>query len=166
MRWVQLTLVEDDPGKFDLKEWLDFFKRVKAQGACLGAGGCVAFYPTKIPLHHRSAWLGDMDPFGDLVAGCRKLDMTVIARVDPHAIHQKAAKAHPEWIAVDAQGRRRKHWASPEMWVACTLGSYTFDFITEVNKEIMTRYQLDGIFANRWEGSGMCYCEQCKWCNM
>src|ERR1039458_8034719 len=27
MRWAQLTLVEDDPGKFDLAFWLDYFKR-------------------------------------------------------------------------------------------------------------------------------------------
>src|SRR5439155_12165984 len=26
MRWAQLTLVEDDPGKFDLQFWLDYFK--------------------------------------------------------------------------------------------------------------------------------------------
>jgi hypothetical protein len=27
MRWAQLTLVEDDPGKFDLAFWLDYFRR-------------------------------------------------------------------------------------------------------------------------------------------
>ena len=26
----------------------------------------------------------------------------------------------------------------------------------------MTRYQVDGIFINRWAGSGMCYCEHCR----
>src|SRR5579885_2653510 len=83
MRWAQLTLVEDDPGKFDLSFWLDYFKRTHSDAACLSAGGCVAFYPTKVPLHYRSKWLGNMDPFGDLVAGCRKLDMVVIARTDP-----------------------------------------------------------------------------------
>src|SRR5215467_11563870 len=70
MRWAQLTLVEDDPGKFDPKFWLDYFKRTRSDAVCLSAGGCVAYYPTTIPLHHRSQWLGNMDPFGDLVAGC------------------------------------------------------------------------------------------------
>src|SRR6266545_4504031 len=73
MRWAQLTLVEDDPGKFDLAFWLDYFKRTHSDATCLSAGGCVAYYPTKIPLHYRSHWLGNTDPFGDLVAGCRKL---------------------------------------------------------------------------------------------
>src|SRR2546430_658652 len=80
--------------------------------ACLSAGGVVAYYPTQIPLHHRSAWLKDGDPFGDLVAGCRKLGMRVLARTDPHAVRQDVHDAHPDWIAVDAQGNKRRHWSN------------------------------------------------------
>ena len=47
MRWAQLTLVENDPGKYDLHFWLDYFKRTHSDAACLSAGGCVAYYPTK-----------------------------------------------------------------------------------------------------------------------
>jgi hypothetical protein len=68
MRWVQLTLVENDPGRFDPAFWLDYFRRLHADAATLSAGGIVAYYPTEVPLHHRSAWLGDSDPFGTLVA--------------------------------------------------------------------------------------------------
>src|SRR6185436_10646559 len=122
MRWAQLTLVEDDPAKFDIGFWLDYFKRTHSDAVCLSAGGCVAYYPTKVPFHHRSQWLGDRDVFGELVEGCRKLDMVVIARTDPHATYDDARDAHPDWIAVDANGKPRRHWASPEMWVTCALG--------------------------------------------
>jgi hypothetical protein len=162
MRWAQLTLVEDDPGKFDLNFWLDYFRRTHSDAACLSAGGCVAFYPTKIPLHYRSQWLGNTDPFGDLVAGCRKLGINVIARTDPHAAHQDVYDAHPDWIAVEANGQKRRHWAMPELWVTCALGPYNFEFMTEVTKEIVSLYKVDGIFSNRWAGSGMCYCEHCR----
>jgi hypothetical protein len=161
MRWAQLAFVEDDPGKFDPSFWLDYFKRTRSDAACLSSGGCVAFYPTQIPFHHRSQWLGNRDSFGELVAGCRKLGMVVIARTDPHATYDDAAAAHPDWIAVDAGGNKRRHWASPEMWVTCGLGPYNFEFMTAVKQEIMTRYHVDGIFINRWDGSGMCYCEHC-----
>src|SRR5689334_6906968 len=87
MRWAQLTLVEDDPGKFDLQFWLAYFKRSNADAVCLSAGGCVAYYPTEVPFHHRSAWLEGRDVFGQLVAGCRKLGMVVMARTDPHATY-------------------------------------------------------------------------------
>ena len=162
MRWAQLTLVENDPETYDPRFWLDYFKRVHADAACLSAGGCVAYYPTKVPLHHRSAWMKDSDPFGDLVAGCRKLGMVVVARTDPHAAHQDVYEAHPDWIAVDAEGRKRRHWATPELWVTCALGPYNFEHMTEVTREIVRLYRVDGIFSNRWSGSGMCYCEHCR----
>ncbi|MEP7342461.1 MAG: alpha-amylase family protein [Acidobacteriota bacterium] len=162
MRWAQLTLVENDPGQYDPQFWLAYFKRIHADAACLSAGGVVAYYPTKIPLHHRSQWMKETDPFGELLAGCRKMNMVVLARTDPHAVHQDVYDAHPDWIAVDAEGRKRRHWAAPELWVTCALGPYNFDFMTEVHKEIMARYQVDGIFSNRWAGSGMCYCEHCQ----
>ena len=106
--------------------------------------------------------LKDSDPFGNLVAGCRKLGMVVIARTDPHATYDDVHEAHPDWIAVDSSGKPRRHWASPELWVTCALGPYNFEFMTEVKKEIMSRYRVDGIFINRWDGSGMCYCEHCR----
>jgi hypothetical protein len=162
MRWAQLTLVEDDPGKYDPGFWLDYFKRTHSDAACLSAGGCVAYYPTKVPLHYRSKWLGDADAFGDLVAGCRKLNMVVIARTDPHAAHQEVFDAHSDWIAVDAAGQKRRHPVMPELWVTCALGPYNFKFMTEVTKEIVSLYKVDGIFSNRWAGSGMCYCEHCR----
>jgi hypothetical protein len=162
MRWAQLTLVENDPGRFDPDFWLSYFKRVHADGATLSAGGVVAYYPTDVPLHHRSSWLGSSDPFGYLVAGCRKMDMSIIARTDPHATWQNLYEAHPDWIAVTAKGEKRRHWANPELWVTCALGPYNFEFMTSIHKEIMERYQPDGIFSNRWAGHGICYCEHCK----
>jgi hypothetical protein len=162
MRWAQLTLAENDPGRYDPAFWLEYFRRTHSDAACLSAGGCVAYYPTKIPLHHRSRWMGDSDPFGELAAGCRKLGMNVIARTDPHATYQDVYATHPDWIAVDASGNKRRHWASPELWVTCALGPYNFEFMTAVTREIVERYQVDGIFSNRWEGSGMCYCEHCQ----
>jgi len=162
MRWAQLTLVEDDPGKFDPKFWWDYFRRTKSDAVCLSAGGCVAYYPTTVQFHHRTPWLGESDPFGELVTGCRKLGMVVIARTDPHATYDDVKEAHPDWIAVDSGGKPRRHWASPEMWVTCGLGPYNFDFMTEVHREIMSKYRLDGIFINRWDGSGTCFCEHCQ----
>ncbi|MEI8225843.1 MAG: hypothetical protein WCG82_07935 [Bacteroidota bacterium] len=161
MRWAQLTLVENDPGRFDPDFWLSYFKRIHADGTTLSAGGVVAYYPTDVPLHHRSDWLGNSDPFGYLVDGCRKMNMSIIARTDPHAARQNVYDAHPDWIAVTANGEKRRHWANKDLWVTCALGPYNFEFMTLVHKEIMERYQPDGIFSNRWAGHGICYCEHC-----
>ena len=113
-RWTQLTLVEDDPQTYDLNFWLRIFDDTKSNATCLSAGGYVAYYPSRIPLHHVSRFIGDRDPFGELVAGARARDMHVVARVDPHAVHADVAAAHPEWISVTADGQLRRHWSFPE----------------------------------------------------
>ena len=163
MRWVQLTLVENDPGRFEPRFWLDYFKRLHADAATLSAGGIVAYYPTEVPLHHRSAWLGDGDPFGVLVQGCRAQNMNVVARVDPHAVRDDVRQAHPDWISVAPDGRPRRHWANPDLWVTCALGPYNFEFMDRVNREIVQKYGVDGVFANRWAPQGGdCYCVHCQ----
>ena len=161
-RWTQLTLAEDDPVRFDPNEWIEIFRRTQSNATCLSAGGYIAYYPSKVPLHYVSRDIGDGDPFGELVAGARALGMHVMARVDPHAIHQDAADAHPEWIAVDADGKPRRHWAFPEVWVTCAYGDYNMGFMPKVVEELARDYDIDAIFANRWQGHGVCYCPSCK----
>lgn len=162
MRWAQLAFVEDDPGNYDLAFWLDYFKRIHADAACLSAGGVVAFYPTDVPLHYRSKWLGNGDAFGDIVAGCRKQGMKILARTDPHACHQDVYDAHPDWISEDEHGNKRRHPADPSLWLTCVFGGYSFEFMTAIHVEITKRYMPDGIFTNRWQGIGICYCATCR----
>jgi hypothetical protein len=161
MRWAQLAFVETDPGNYDPDFWLGYFKKIHADGVLLSAGGVVAFYPTDVPLHHRSNTLGNSNPVGYMVGACRKMNMSVILRTDPHAARQNVYDAHPDWIAVTAKGEKYRHWANPELWVTCALGPYNFEFMTAVHHEIMERFKPDGIFSNRWSGQGMCYCQHC-----
>jgi hypothetical protein len=163
MRWGQLAFVENDPGRYDPQLWLDYFARTHCDAVTLSAGGVVAFYPTKVPFHRRSAWMKEgMDTFGDLANACRQRGMLVLARVDPHAVYDDARAAHPEWIAVDEKGQPRRHWANPDMWVTCGLGPRNFENMTDVVREIAGTYDVQGIFANRWAGSGPCYCDSCR----
>ena len=161
-RWTQLTLAEDDPVRFDPAFWIDVFKRTRSNATCISAGGYIAYYPSKVNLHYVSKFLGDTDPFGALVEGARSLDMHVMARVDPHAIHEDAARAHPEWVMVDRDGNPARHWAYPDVWVTCAYSDYNFKFMPEVLREITANYDIDAIFANRWQGHGVCYCDACR----
>jgi len=165
MRWAQLTLVDDDPrpgSGFEVAFWLDYFREIRADATCLSAGGYMAFYPTEVPGHRRSTQLGDTDPFGELVAGSRAMGMVVMARIDPHAVHDSIAREHPEWIAHDEHGNPRPHWSAPDLWLTCPMGPYSTELIPQVNAEIVTRYDVDAIFANRWTGTGRCYCDFCR----
>jgi len=161
-RWIQVAFTEDDPGNYDPDLWFRYFQEIRAQGACLSAGGAIAFYPTDVPFHHRSSFLGSNDSFGEMVRGCRKLGMAVIGRVDPHSINEAAFAAHPEWAARLADGSPMRHWADPTRYVTCSHGPYNFEFMPKVIREIVERYQVDAIFGNRWDGHTVCHCASCQ----
>jgi hypothetical protein len=112
-RWAQLTLAENDAADFDLDFWLAYFRQTKSDGICFSAGGCVAYYPTEVPFHHRSAWLGKRDIVGEVVEGCRKQGMSILLRTDPHATYDDAAAAHPDWI-----GLHRGWQAAPPLGIS------------------------------------------------
>ncbi|GAA4431854.1 family 10 glycosylhydrolase [Georgenia halophila] len=161
-RWTQLTLTESDPLHFDPQVWVDIMRENRSNAACLSAGGYMAFYPSQVPFHYRSKYLGDSDPFGALVEGARSLDMHVMARVDSHAIHADALRAHPEWAALDEDGEPYEHWAFPGIWVTCPFGPYNREFITDVARELVRDYDIDAVFANRWQGHGISYSEHAR----
>ncbi|MDL2228626.1 beta-galactosidase trimerization domain-containing protein [Treponema sp. OttesenSCG-928-L16] len=163
MIWAQLTLTDDDPGTFDPDRWLAYFKAIKAQGMVLSTGGYIAYHPSKIPMHYVSPKINkDNDVFGYMVEAARKMGMSVIARTDPHAVHDEQKQAHPEWIGATEDGKPRPHWSMKGAWVTCPFGPMNFSFMTQVNNEIVEMYGVDGIFSNRWAGSGLCYCENCR----
>ncbi len=90
------------------------------------------------------------------------MGLIVTARVDHHATYEDTAKAHPEWISIDPAGKPRRHWASPELFLTCTLGPYNEFFMTSVMTEIEELYRVDGFNHNRWAPQMMCYCEWCR----
>lgn len=151
-RWTQLTFAEDDPLHFDLDAWRDVMVRTRSNAICLSAGGYIAYYPTRVPHHYVSRHLGDADLFGSVVEVARSLSMKVMARVDPHAVHADAAAAHPEWLARASDGTALEHPSQHDVWITCAHTAYHSDFLTEVSREIVREYDVDAIFANRWEG--------------
>ncbi|WP_420141802.1 beta-galactosidase trimerization domain-containing protein, partial [Sphingomonas sp.] len=163
MRWVQICATEDDPAHYDKEFWLDFLRRTRAQGVCLSAGGVTAFYPTKVPFHYRSPYLGQRDMFGELAFAAKGMGIRILARVDPHAMRADALAAHPEWVARDAQGAPKRHPTDADLYLTCPNGPVTFEWMPAILREIATAYPVDGFFGNRWAGgAGICHCEICR----
>ncbi|GAB2468133.1 family 10 glycosylhydrolase [Promicromonospora xylanilytica] len=159
LRWTQLTFVENDPLDFDLDAWADVMERTASTAVCISAGGYIAYYPTKVPLHHRSVYLGDRDLLGEVVDLARSRGMAVMARVDPHAVHRDVVDQRPEWIARTEDGELQEHWAMPGIYLTDAFGGYSWDLTTEVLREIARDYDVDALFANRWQGHGPGYTE-------
>lgn len=106
MRWAQLTLAETIRNRTTSASRSTtssaLRRRLPERGRC---GRLLPRPRSRCTIS--SAWLGDQDLFGDLVAACRRLDMVVVARTNSHALHQAAYEAHPDWVAVDASGQPR-----------------------------------------------------------
>src|SRR5215469_3331216 len=77
-RCGQINFNEMDPERLDISRWVDYWRSLKLDALLLNAGGIVAFYPTKVPLHHRSQFLGDRDLFGDFTRAAKARGMRVV----------------------------------------------------------------------------------------
>src|SRR5215813_11558431 len=81
-RWGQTNITEKDPERYDIPWWREYWKRTQVQGVIVNAGGIVAYYPSKFPLHHRAEFLGGRDLFGELTRAAHEDGLVVLARMD------------------------------------------------------------------------------------
>src|ERR671937_663908 len=97
-RCGQLNLNERDPLTLDVVSWIDYWSSLKLDALLLNGGGIVAFYPTDVPYHHRSEFLGSRALFGELATATKARRMRLVARMDCNYAYENALKAHPEWF--------------------------------------------------------------------
>lgn len=162
LRWGQTNLTEIDPGRIDIEFWRAHWKRTRIQGVVINAGGIAAFYPTKVPFHHRASGLGDRDLFGELRRAAHEDGLAVFARMDSNRARQDFYRAHTDWFAHDAEG---KPYIVTGLYVACVNGPYYREYLPAVLREIVTNYRPEGVTDNNWNGPQRhqpCYCANCE----
>src|SRR5215472_6642135 len=104
LRWGQTNINESDPRQYDIPWWRQHWKRAQVQGVIINAGGIVAYYPSKFPLHHRAAALGDRDLYGDLARAAHDDGLAVLARMDSNRVHEDFYHEHADWFTRDSRG--------------------------------------------------------------
>jgi hypothetical protein len=105
LRWGQTNITELDVTRYDIPWWCDYWKRTCVQGIIVNAGGIVAYYPSKHPLHRRAQFLGERDLFGELLHAARKDGIAVLARMDSGGAADEFYHAHTDWFCVDSNGK-------------------------------------------------------------
>ena len=95
-RWGQTNITEQDPIQYDIAWWRDYWKRTEVQGVIVNAGGIVAYYPSKFPLHRRAKFLGDRDLFGELTRAAHEQGIAFRRRVGRQIPDQAAAGDGPD----------------------------------------------------------------------
>ena len=103
-RWGQTNITEIDPIRYDIGWWREHWRRTRVQGIIVNAGGIVAYYPSKYPLHYRARHLGDRDLFGDVVAAAREEGLAVLARMDSNRATETFYNTHSDWFTQDREG--------------------------------------------------------------
>ncbi len=165
LRCGQINFNEKDPLKMDVDAWADYWASLKVDAVLLNGGGILAFYPTEVPFHHRSEFLGNRDLFGEMVAASKKRNLRVVARMDCNLAYEEALKAHPEWFERNRDGSPRKHNESTWLFRTCMFSSYFTEQMPAIYREINRRYPVDGFFTNGWPSTGtlgVCHCESCR----
>jgi hypothetical protein len=161
-RWGQTNITEKDPERYDIEWWRRHWKRTAVQAVIINAGGIVAYYPSKFPLHYRARFLGDRDLFGELVEAAHRDGIYVMARMDSSRASEEFFRAHPDWFARDRQGNP---YRAGDRYLACINSPYFEEYLPGVLVEIIERYHPDGFTDNSWAGLGrdsICYCTYCE----
>jgi hypothetical protein len=161
----QLNFNERDPIELDVEAWADYWASLKVDAVLVSVTGILAFYPTQVPYHRRSKFLGDGDLFGACAAAAKKRGMRVIARLSPDLNWEDALQPHPEWFMRDAAGGFLPHSEEPRLFRTCTFSTYFTEHVPAIMREINARYDVDGLFTNAWpplDGLPVCYCDECR----
>jgi hypothetical protein len=161
-RWGQTNITEKDPQQYDIDWWRKQWKRTHVQGVIINAGGIVSYYPSKIPLHKPSQFLNGRDLFGELCRAAHLDGLAVFARMDSNRASEEFYKAHPDWFALNAEG---KPYRADDLYITCINGPYYNEHIPNILKEIIELYHPEGFTDNSWSGLGRsepCYCGNCK----
>jgi hypothetical protein len=160
--WGQTNITEKDPVRYDIDWWRGYWKRTQVQAVIINAGGIVAYYPSKFPLHHRAEFLGDRDLFGELTKAAHADGIYVMARMDSNRTAEDFFKAHPDWFTRDADGRP---YRAADKYITCINSAYYDEYLPSVLREIIERSRPDGFTDNSWAGMGresICYCDNCS----
>ena len=162
VRWGQTNITEIDPVNYDIEWWRGHWKKTQIQGVIINAGGIVAYYPTKIPLHYQAKYLQGRDLFGDLCRAAHNEGLIVFARMDSNRANEDFYKAHPDWFAIDSNNRP---YRAEDLYITCINSPYYREHIPAILTELCNLYKPEGFTDNSWSGLGrnsICYCENCQ----
>jgi hypothetical protein len=160
-RWGQTNITERDPVRYDIAWWREYWKRTRIQGVIVNAGGIVAYYPTKFPLHHQAEFLNGRDLYGELAKAAHDDGLAVLARMDCNRTAEDFFRAHPDWFARNQSGEPHR---AADKFITCVNSPYYDEYIPSVLSEIIERSHPEGFADNSWSGlarDSICYCDNC-----
>lgn len=158
----QTNFNERDPGLGDVEAWADYWASARVQAVALSVSGLVAFYPSKVPFFRPSPSLNGRDLFGECYAAAKKRGLRVFGRMSPDIIYANpdVLAARPEWFQRSEKGELR--FLAPNVAATCQFGGRFDEQQPAILRELLSRYDLDGVYMNGWPTLQTCYCDACR----
>lgn len=134
----------------------------------MNVGGIYAWYPSKVKYHHINEFLPkDRDLLADLIEEFHKRDIKFVARFDFSITDDTTYLQKPQWFARHKdkspyyRGEKRMGNWSLYLNTCANSGYRNEEVAVPVLKEVLTNYDIDGIFLNAPRASA-CFCEKCQ----
>jgi len=166
-RMIQTNLREIDMLDISAEQFVRDLQEFKATAVMFNTAGIIASYPTDLDFHFQSPFLTG-DSVGDIIDACHKAGIRFVGRNDFSKIRRPIFEQHPDWAYRTASGEIVDYNGDVH---ACVMGDYQQIYALKILEELLTRYDLDGIFFNMsgfqtrdysHNYYGPCHCDACK----
>ena len=168
IRWVQTNLRETDAA-LDPQKFVDEIAGFDANALLMALGGISAYYPSKVQYHYVSPYIPKgHDTFGEVLKLAHARGIRIIGRFDFSKAHKDVYEAHPEWFFKKTDGQPAIYNGT---YQACVNGGWYREKAPEILREMLERYDVDGLFFNMFSNPaadysghplGICHCDNCK----
>lgn len=163
-RSIFMTPRDIDVANLDVEQLAKDLHDMSVSMLCFFSGGYITNYPSELPLVRKAPMLGNRDLTAEIIQAIHKYDIKAVAGLELAVIPGTTARLHPDWCAIDINGN--PYQLPGDLFTTCLMGGYYSDYGFKMAREIITRYDVDGMQLNSFGfqsyGSKVCYCENCR----
>ena len=163
MRILQTVLRQPDASGYNVDSLVAYMKTTHANTLVINGGGIVDYFQNELPMANLNPYIGQRDLLKEIVEGCHKANIKVIARVDFRGVHKERYDQHPDWFAKDEHGNPIiLNYTTPGLYAPCYNSYYRNGHAVQFIDQLMDKYHVDGIWHNSVNFHNVCYCGTCK----
>ncbi|WP_274651184.1 alpha-amylase family protein [Paenibacillus humicola] len=165
-RGIHLTIRDIDCKDFDARRLAKDLHELDVNFLTFFSGGYVTTYQTDIELQRKSPFLGNRDITGEIITALHAYGIKALPSIELGVMPLTAGDAHPEWCSRDIDGN--PYVVAEQLYACCPLGGYHHELGSRFVEEVLSRYEIDGLYwcgasyGFQAYGSGICYCDKCR----
>ncbi|MCL2059614.1 MAG: ThuA domain-containing protein [Oscillospiraceae bacterium] len=163
LRFLQTVLREIDIIDYDAKTVVEYMKTVNANCLVVNAGGVIDFFDNPLEMANRNRFY-KKEILHDICDEIHKAGMNVITRVDFRGVEPRRYGLHPDWFALDQNGKPKiGDMHNVKIAAPCYNSHYANVHAENFVNYLLSNYELDGIWQNALGfDHSPCYCKNCR----